>query len=185
MSWPVALVFGYILLALELVLPRELRLGPTAIAPSFIVPFVVFVSLFAPPLSAYWTALLLGLAIDLTTPRGTEGMIIAGPHALGFLGASYLVVSLRSVINRNTLALVVFSIVAAAFAGLITVAIFTLRSWYTPQMTWYAGEQLSQRIFSALYTGASAALLSLILFPAHGIFRFQDPYTRRTAFRPY
>ena len=172
------------LLAIERACCVELRLGPTAIAPSFIVPFIVFVSLFAPSLNSYWTALLLGLAIDLTSPRGTEGMIIAGPHALGLLGASYLVVSLRTVINRNTLALVVFSIVAAAFAGLVTVAIFTFRSWYTPQIAWFAGEQLSQRIFSALYTGASAALLSLILFPAHGLFRFQDPYNRRSSFRP-
>ncbi len=185
MSWPVAFVFGYVLLAIELVLPRELQIGPTAIAPSFVVPFVVYIAMFAPAITAYWAAIFLGLTFDLTTPRGENAAIVAGPYALGLLAATFLIVTLRTIINRNPLALIVFSIVASAFCGLVIVAIFTIRSWYTPQMSWFAAGQLSQRLFSAVYTGATAAVLSLVLFPAYKLFKFQDPYSRRATFRPY
>jgi rod shape-determining protein MreD len=183
----VGLVFGYLVLALQLALPGELRLGPTAIAPSFVIPFIVFVSLYAPALTAYWTALILGLCIDLTTRLGPQGMLVVGPHALGMLAAAYLIVTLRSVINRNTLSLVVFSVLGAAMSGLVIVAVFTLRSWFTPPelFTWHAAHELTERTLSALYTAASAAILGLVLFPAFKLFRFQDPYSRRTTMRPF
>ncbi|MFN7020365.1 MAG: hypothetical protein ACK4WH_03430 [Phycisphaerales bacterium] len=179
MSWPVALVFGYLLLAIELVIPAELRIGSGDVAPSFIVPFVVYIAMFAPAMVAYWAAVWTGLALDLASPRGAEAFIIVGPNAIGLLAAAYVVVTLRAVVNRNPLALVVFSIIAAAMCGLVVVAIFTLRSWYTPQIVWHAGGELSSRLFSAVYTGLSAAVVGLCLFPLHGLFRFQDPYARR------
>lgn len=179
MSWPVALVFGYLLLAIELVIPTELRVGAGDVAPSFVVPFVVYIAMFAPALTAYWAAVWLGLTIDLASPRGTEAYIIVGPNAIGLLAAAYVIVTLRAVVNRNPLALVVFSIVAAAMCGLVVVAIMTLRSWYTPQIPWFAGVELSRRLFSSVYTGLSAAVVGLALFPLHGLFKFHDPYHRR------
>jgi hypothetical protein len=183
MSWPVALVYGYLLLAIELVIPAELRLGSIGAAPSFVIPFVVFVAMFAEPMGAYWTAILIGLALDMTTPR--DAFVIAGPYALGLFAAAYLIVTLRTAVNRNALALIVFSMGAATLCAVVVVAIFTIRSWYTPQITWHAGDELTRRLLSAFYTGASAAVLSLVLFPSQGLFRFHDPYTRRAATRSF
>lgn len=184
MSWPVALVFSYVLIALQLAVAPALALGRSAVVPSFIVPLVVYIALFAPAMTAYWTALAVGLAIDLLSPMGSGPTIIPGPHALGMLAGTFLVVNLRSTVNRNTVSLVVLSIFAAAIAGVVLVAIITLRSWYTP-IVWHAGSELVTRLLAAAYTGAAAALLSLVLFPAFGLFRFQDPYSRRTTLRPF
>lgn len=179
MSWPVVLVIGYICVGLELVVSSELRLGSSAVAPSFVVPFVVFVAMFAPAAKVYWTALLLGLALDLLTAWNGE-TVIPGPKALGLLLAAYFIVTLRTLINRNTLALIVFSIVAMAISQVFLVAVMTLRSLYTvPAPTWHGRTELVQRTLSALYTGGSAAALGLLLFSCQNLFRFQEPYSRR------
>jgi rod shape-determining protein MreD len=183
MSWPVMLVFGYALVGIELVLPAELRLGSSGVAPSFVVPFVVFVAMFAPATRAYWTAIILGLALDLLTAWGGD-VVIPGPKALGLLAATYLIVTVRTIINRNTLALIVFSIAAMALSQIVVVTIMTFRSIYTvPAPAWHAREELVQRMLSALYTGASAAVVGLLLFACFSLFRFQDPYSRRTTAR--
>lgn len=177
MSWPVVLVFGYILLGLELVLPGVLRLGPSTVAPSFVLPLVIFIAMFAPPSRAYWAALLLGLSLDLLTPWGGN-LVVPGPRALGFLAAVYLVLTVRTIINRNTLALIVFSVLGSVLSSIVVVALLTFRSVYSAPDPWHAREELVQRFLSSLYTGGTAALLSIILFSAIGLFRFQDPYTR-------
>lgn len=182
MSWPVVLVFGYLLVGLELVLPAQLRLGPTTVAPSVVTPFVVFIAMFAPASRAYWTALLLGLTLDLLTPWGGE-TIVPGPRALGFLAGAYLVVTMRTVINRNTLALIVFSVASTALSQVVVVAILTFRSLYTVPGGaggWRPRQELVERMFSSLYTGGTAAVLGLLLFACIGLFKFHDPYHRRT-----
>lgn len=178
MSWPVVLVFGYALIGLELVLPAQLRLGPTTVAPSFILPYVVFIAMFAPPTRAYWTALLLGLTLDLLTPWGGDS-IVPGPRALGFVGATFLVITLRSVINRNMVALIVLSVLGSAIAQLLVVAIISFRSLYTTPVGWRPREELVQRLLGSLYTGGSAAVVGLVLFACLGLFRFHDPFSRR------
>jgi rod shape-determining protein MreD len=180
MSWPVVLVFGYLCVGLELVVASELRLGDTAVAPSFVVPFLVFIALFAPATRVYWTALILGLSLDLLTPWAA-GTVVPGPKALGFLLAAYFIVTLRTLINRNTLAVIVFSIVAMAIAQVFFVAVMTFRSVYTvPAPAWHGRAELGQRLLASLYTGGSAAVLGLLLFTFQGLFRFQEPYSRRS-----
>jgi rod shape-determining protein MreD len=177
MSWPVVLVFGYLLLGIELVIPGVLRLGPSTVAPSFVLPFVVFIAMFAPASRAYWTAIVLGLSLDLLTPWGGN-LIIPGPRALGFVAAVYLVLTVRTIINRNTLALIVFSVLGGMLSQIVIVALLTFRSMYSGPTPFLPREELVQRIMASLYTGGSAALLSLLLFSVIGLFRFQDPYTR-------
>lgn len=178
MRWAVVAVFAYFLLGIELVLPGLLRLGPTIVAPSFVVPFVVFVAMFAPPTRAYWLALVMGLCVDLLTPW--EGRtVVPGPHALGLLIAAFLIVTIRSSLNRNTLSLIVFSIIAAALSHLVLVGLMTVRARYTVPTVWDGSEQLVQRLLASLYTGGSAAVLGLALFPCQGLFRFSEPYARR------
>jgi rod shape-determining protein MreD len=178
MRWSVVAVIAYLLLGIELVLPAELRLGPTIVAPSFVVPFVVFVAMFAPPSRAYWFALIMGLCLDLLT--AWEGhTVVPGPKALGLLLAAYLIVTIRNIINRNTLALIVFSILAMAMSQLVLVAIMTFRAAYTVPTVWHGREELVQRLLASLYTGGSAAALGLVLFACQGLFRFSEPYSRK------
>jgi len=182
MRWPVALVFAYVLLGLELVLPRELRLGAAAVAPSLVIPFVIFIAMHASPARAYWFALLLGLTLDLLTPY--EGrLVVPGPHALGLAAAVFLVVTIRTIITRNLIGLIVFSILGAALSQLVVVALLTFRSMYSAPTAWQPRQELIDRFFSSLYTGATAAVLGLILLSCAPLFHFNDPYARRGAGR--
>ena len=95
MKWPLPLLLGYLLLALEAPVREALRLGPTAASPSLVFPLVVFIALLASNGAAMWTALLIGLAVDLTTLRGPGAIVIAGPHALGYAAAAYTILTLR------------------------------------------------------------------------------------------
>lgn len=180
MRWPVVVMVGYVLVGLQMGLVNEfLRLGHTNAVPSLIVPFVVFVALFAPPLPALWTALLLGLTIDLASPRGT-GVIIAGPHALGFTLAAYLVITVRPIMmRRNPLTLMVLSIIASALAQLVVVAIFSFRGIYPDPFAWFPMRELIERLLSSLYTGATGLLLAFVLFPTMPMFGFNDAHLRR------
>lgn len=183
MRWPVVLVVAYLLIGIEAVVPRELAVGPTSIAPSFILPFIVFVAMFAPAMKAYWTALLCGLAIDLLSPRGAM-LVVPGPYALGFLAAAFLIVTIRTIINRNTVAVVVFSMLGTAIAQIVIVALLTFRSMYTDQdvMVWSPTQELVQRMLASLYTGVTAFGLSFLLFPMLKTFGFADPYSRRSGY---
>ena len=175
MRWPVVVLVGYVLVGLQMGLGEFTRLGYTTAVPSLIIPFVVFVALLAPTLGAMWTALLLGVTIDLASPRGPSGVIIAGPHALGFLLATYLVITVRPIMmRRNPLTLMVLSIFASALAQLVVVAIFSFRSVYPDPFAWYPVRELIERMLGSLYTGATGLLLAFVLFPMMPVFGFHD-----------
>lgn len=179
MRWPVVVLVGYVLVGLQMGLNELIRLGQTTAVPSLIIPFVVFVALLAPPLPAMWTALLLGLTIDLATPRET-GAIVAGPHALGFLLATYLVVTVRPIMmRRNPLTLMVLSIIASALAQLVVVAIFSFRMVYPDPFAWYPRSEMFARMLGSVYTGATALLLAFVLFAMMPLFGFNDAHLRR------
>jgi ABC-type transport system involved in Fe-S cluster assembly fused permease/ATPase subunit len=111
-------------------------------------------------------------------------VVIPGPKALGLVIAAYMIVTVRTIINRNTLAMIVFSILAMALSQIVVVAIMTFRSLYTaPAPNWHASHELAQRMLSSLYTGASGAVLALLLFACVGLFRFHEPHTRRSGLR--
>ena len=179
MNWVVALVVSYVLLGLEMGLREFLRLGPSTAAPSFVIPLVVFVALMAPPLPAMWMAVLLGLTIDLATPRGEAAAIVAGPHALGFLAAAYTVLTVRAVLlRRNPLTLMLVSGLAAAIAGLVVVAIFAVRMLYADAHSFRPLGELGYRMLGALLTMLTGLGLSAVLFPMQSWFGFQDPLRR-------
>jgi rod shape-determining protein MreD len=182
--WPVALLFAYLALALELAISPALALGQTRVAPSFAVPFFVFIALFAPATPSLWTAVLLGLAVDLTSPRGPTGLVVPGPNALGFLVAAYMVLQVRGfMIRKNPLTLVFLAVVAAALAGLVVVLIFSLRGLYPDPFEFRGSSELWTRVLSAVYTAATAAVLALPLYILHGLFRFSEPSGRRVSMR--
>lgn len=178
MSWIVFLIMTWISFGLELGFRDALRLSPGEIAPSFVVPIMVYVALSAPPKQAVWSALLLGVLIDLTwiVPRtdAAATATVLGPHAIGMIVSAQFILAVRGmVIRRHPLTLVVLSIAAAAVTETIVVAFFTLREVYGDPIAFNPTGELITRLGSALYTGATAFAWAIVLRPVDALFRFQ------------
>lgn len=173
----------WVLFGLELGLKDTLRLGPHAVAPSFVLPLAVFIATYAPAITARWACLLLGLLMDLTSQidiQGGEAVTAIGPYALGYLLACQFVLAVRGMmIRKNPLTLVVLTILAGVIMQILVVAILSAREIYDP-IVWSAGSQLVTRLLSSLYTGVTAFICSLILIPMMGLFAFHQPFGRRT-----
>jgi cell shape-determining protein MreD len=189
MKWPLPLFLAYVLLALESPVREALRLGPAS--PSLVFPLIVFIALLGSSVAAMWTALLIGLVVDLTTLRGAGAIVIAGPHALGYVAAAYMIITLRPIVMRkNPITLVALSIVGEALAALVVVSVFALRRMLF-HGSWADGlpgaltTDLVQRLLGAAYTGVAAIALAAILFPLIPWFGFQDPSVRRPFSRRY
>ncbi|MEZ6244232.1 MAG: hypothetical protein R3B57_14450 [Phycisphaerales bacterium] len=186
MRWIVFALVSWVAFGLEIGLRPLLSPGQGNIAPSFVIPVLVYVALWSPARTALWAGLILGVVTDLTSavdlnPVGAATVI--GPHAIGYLLAAQLVVAARGVvIGRRPVTLVVLSVLAALVAGIVVVALFTIRGFYDP-IVWRPGSQLGFRTLSALYTGLTAAAMYLVLTPLAGAFQFQSAPNARFARR--
>ncbi len=180
-------LLAYVLMGLELGLRPHIGLGPTGathIAPSLVLPLVLYVALFAPANAALWLALAVGVVVDLTSVEALKGetqlLWVVGPNALGYLTAAYLVVTIRGImIKRNPLTLVFLSLVGAALAALVAVAILTVRHQIYADMLRPPGQELLARLGSALYTGAVALVLAPVFGVLSGVLGLQDQPHRR------
>jgi hypothetical protein len=182
MRWTLVLLCAAVLLGIEQAVKGSLAVGQTVIAPSFVLPLVVFVALFAPPLTALWTALLIGVVVDLGTVwgDGVNPLVVVGPTALGNVVGAYFVLTVRALLfRRNPITLMAMSVGAAALAGLVFVAIHSIRLMYTDAYTFHGLSQLGQRLLAAVYTGGVALVLAFALFPMMPLFGFHDPRERR------
>jgi len=180
--WPVVAIFAYILLGMELAVKRAFAIvlpDAAMIAPSFLVPFVVYIALSAPLLPALWIALILGAAVDLRSPRDAGALVVLGPYALGYMAAAYFVVVMRGfVMRKHPLSLVLLSVLGCGLAELVVVTFFSIRGLYT-MSEFSAWRELLHRMASSVYTGASALLLAAVLLPLSNMFGFHDPHARR------
>ncbi len=169
-------LLAWVAAGLEIALPPVLDAGGSGVQPSFLIPLVVFVALHADTRPALWSALILGLVVDLIQPVAlVDGgaTTIPGPHALGFLLAAQMTLSLRGmVIRRNPLTLVVLSILGAAVASLVVIAFTTVRGLFDPSLAWRGAAELAPGVLSALYTGLTALVMSFPLFALTPFFGF-------------
>ena len=149
MSWGVYAVALWLLVGLEVGLRGVLRIGDTGVAPSFVLPLVVFVGLFARPRVSTTAALIAGLLIDLTSPVTLPGggtAIIPGPNALGMVLASQLVLGVRGLVFLNSpVTLIVLTPLAGMVWQIVVTAAFGARELYDP-IGFHAGSQLTQRL---------------------------------------
>ncbi|MEM9066724.1 MAG: hypothetical protein AAGB51_14690 [Planctomycetota bacterium] len=186
MNWPLFALCLWILLGFELSAKAIIALGPTGIAPSFVIPLAVFVALGAPPVHALWACLIAGLCLDLTGRAGGSDAVVPGPHALGMLLAGQLVLATRSiVIRRNPLTLAALSAAAALLTGLVVVFLYGIRSLLFGSVDASGWDQLVARSGAALYTGVTGLLLALVLVPSVGLFGFQTDHLGRGGSRRF
>lgn len=184
MRWPLILVLAYLLLGIDLAVKEAVRIGETSIAPSLVLPFVVFVSLFAPERWVLWFALCVGAAVDLTSARagGPGAVVVPGPGALGFLLGAYLVVLVRPwMIRRNPRSLVAMSLVCALVAQLVLMFVMSLRALYTEPAGWDVVSESWQRLVSAFYTCGVSLLMAAVLYPSFDVFGFPVQHGRRVS----
>ena len=171
MNWLAFAFIAWVCFGLETGLQDALRLGERSVAPSFVVPLVVYVALSAPPRIAAWAAVLLGLAMDLTWSPGVVGggtAHVVGPYALGFLLATHLVMASRGmVLRQHPFTLAVLSVLAAAVAQVAVVSFLMLHTVVYGDLVWSGTSELAGRMFSAGYTAVAGLLLALP-------FRFAD-----------
>lgn len=186
MNWLSFTVVTWVCFGLELGLKGGLRLGPT-IAPSFVMPFAVYLALLAPHRTALWSAFILGLLCDLTAKVGLVGLdrtvTLVGPHALGYLLAGQLVVTMRAMmIRKNPLTMGLLALLASAVAGVVVVAVYSFRSLVIGDpLAVQPTTDLLARLASAVYTGALAVAMALVLIPMAPAFGLNPVHGRRFA----
>jgi len=162
---------AWVFLGLDLGLSKPvLEIGSTQIAPSFLFVLVAFVAMCAPGSVPTWTALAIGLLVDLltevtlTTPDARA--IILGPHAIAFVLGAHLIVALRGVmIRRNPLTLGFLALCGSVVAQIVLVAILWVRTLFDP-IALSPTHELVVGLGSSVYSGAVAVPLALVLLPA-------------------
>ncbi len=167
MRWLAFALFAIVFLGLELGVRGALALGGRTVAPSFVMVLAVFVCTSAPSRQSLWAALALGICLDLTNPievvDQARTITLLGPHSLGYVLAAQLTLTMRGLVfRRNPLTIAFLSLLAAAIASIVFVAIMTLRSAFDP-IDWHPTTELFQRFASALYTGGLALVISPLL----------------------
>ena len=179
MRWSIAILLAYLLLGIEIGARETLRYGDTGmIAPSFVVPLVVFVALWAPWTVSFWLGLGIGLMIDLLSPvpiasAGADGApvmgglglaTVIGPYALGFAMMTQFVHVVRGVvIRRNPVAVVVIVVLASMVASVVVASAWLLQGMTDASVSVSALGVLRDGFLSSLYTGVIAVVVAPVL----------------------
>lgn len=183
MNWVLFALVTWVALGLETGLKPALQLGPTPIAPSFLVPVAVIVTLFAPSAIALWACLIIGVLADLTwsIPRTDGGIAtLVGPYALGYFLAGQLILAMRGVMaRRNPFTVAFLSGIGALVINVVVVALITLHSFYDDPIDWRPTQQLFSRVLAAGYTAILGFFLAFALLPIAPWLGLAAPGSRR------
>jgi len=172
MSGAALLIAAWIFLGAELGLKDSLALGSLHIAPSFMYCLLTFVAMFTPRPRPTWTAIFLGLLMDLTfrVPLG-DGLgtaTIIGPYALSYVLSVQLITALRGVvIKRNPLTMGFLAMLGSIVCSVVLMGIYSIRLAFGDSISFGTppSQELLARVGSAAYTGVLGSLIALALFP--------------------
>jgi cell shape-determining protein MreD len=161
-------VAAWVFLGLEVGLRDALRLGDSGVAPSFLLVLMTFVAMNASMKASVASGLVLGLLIDLTSPRamvgGLEMTPVVGPHAIGAFVGAYGVYLMRTlVVRQNPVTMMALAIVGSALTHAVAGALLEARSWVDSGVAFAAGQELVARGGSSLYTGVVALVVGPVL----------------------
>ncbi len=149
---------------------------------------VIFIALFAPEVAALMCAIVLGILVDLS-PGYCElpyGAHLIGPHALGYLVTTILVLKIRNVVfRRKIITIVVFATGCVIVTGSVEALIFIVRGFmpWTPPIIGGGFSALLKLLGTAIYTGLVAVPIGWYLLSTIGMWRFHSPTGRRSTWR--
>ena len=167
MRWSVFAIMVYLAVGLQEGLRTLLVIGYTS--PSFLLILLVFIAVHAPRSTVAWSAMILGILVDLKPVPLTDqyaDVAVIGPGCLGYLAGGLVVIHLRSMVFRES-AMTVAALVLAAgvFIHLIIVALLTMRGlpWLLgePIRGWNVADQLVDRFLEIVYTAAWAVPIAM------------------------
>lgn len=179
MRWVIFSIFAFVALVVQSGL--GLLLHWPGGDPSLLWVLAAFVAMWAPPTTALWAALALGLLLDLqpvAVGTGADAVAIMGPNAIGFVAGAYAVTVVRGVFYReSSTAFAVMVGLAGIVMQLVTVALFTLRGLPLlagdPLPGWQLADEFYSRFFCLLYSAAIALPLGWILMRFAAIWGFE------------
>ena len=185
MRWTVFFILAYLLIGLQTSLAPLLRID--FVAPNLLMILAVYIALHTSGTTASYACLLLGLAVDLTTPYpladGVRDAAILGPNMIGFVFGGWIVLQLRNLVYRDSpvgIAVVVF--LAGVFIHLFCTVLLTVRGlpWLLnqPIPNWSAADELVRRFFELLYTAGVAIPLGYFFSKLCPVFRFEPQSTK-------
>lgn len=173
MRWAAFVALTFLTLAAELSLRPVLMFHSLGgVSPSFVACLAVFISMFAPRMTALWSCWLLGLLLDLSTPfalRMEGSFYLIGPYTLGYVCGCFLIIQLRPMVFRQrSLTIGFLTLLSLCVVALISVTIFEVRSWYAPDASIYptsgsASTELFRRFGIAVYSALLAVPLGWFL----------------------
>lgn len=179
MRWTVFIIVALLFLVLETSFRAVLRLE--SVSPSFMAALLVYLSLFAPRQIALWCSLILGVLMDLVMPLQQPNNLqvyLIGPYALGYVGACFMLLQVRSMVfRRRLLTYCIMTAAAMTLVALVTVALFAVRSWLPWADAYYPIEpsalgELGRRLGTAVYSAALAVPLGWLLLQTTRLWGF-------------
>lgn len=189
MRWAPLLVALALALVIDSALMPAVELGGAV--PSTLAALVAFVVLFGSRNSAWFAAVIAGVALDLSVPLPWDGreLVVIGPWALGFAFGAALLLSVRtSLVRRNllTMALAVFLLLMSA--SLVWCAVWSARAWLPESLPPWGGGSVfnafGERFRWALWSSVLAIPVGWVLARTLGIWGFPGTAARRTMITP-
>lgn len=159
-----------------------------SITPEAMPCLIVFIALFAPEKMALLVALLLGAIVDLSPGNGelVGGAHVIGPHALGLVVTTLLVLKVRNVVFRRRVFTIALLAVAAVIATGATEALVLIIRGVMPWNPPVSGGGIAdfgKLLGTSIYTGILAVPLGWCFLATIGVWRFHSPTGRRATWR--
>ncbi len=186
MRWSIFAIFAYLALVLQSAVPilLEVRGWDISPEPSVVLILMIFIAMAAPQNIVLWSALILGLLVDLTQPlpivttlQEMRDVAIPGPHAIGYVTGAYAVLQIRGMAFRDSpfaMAIMVFA--GGIFVHLASVALVSFRGLPIHPAdaipNWHAADELVRAFFNLLYTSALAVPVGLLLIKSDPLWGF-------------
>lgn len=172
MNWIVFAIAAYLAYALQQGLGHFWNInGHEPLLPLIV---LVFIGLQASASTVAWSAILLGLLVDIHTQRVTD---LVGPWALGFLAAGYALLQLRNLLFKDSVITIgIMSFVAGIFAVLVTTILYAMRGigFLTGEglADFSAAEELFNGFLMLLYTTALSLPVGYLLLKSKSAWGF-------------
>jgi len=174
-------ITAWLVVAFNVGLAGLWRLGD--VAPNLVLVLMCFIALSAPPATAMWCAILLGLCVDLQPyppGEGVRDVIVLGPWALSFAFAAYAILRLRQLaIRESVLTLITVVLLLGLVAQLLAGALLAIRGLpFLPGETppgFSLADFLVGGFLEVVYSTVIAWPLGVLLGWTRPWWSFQDP----------